>query len=544
MKDRFRILNLKAPSDADEPATKQYADSHFFYRDGSHPMTGDVNMNNNKIENLPTPTADGNAATKKYVDDNKVDGSVFLKLDGTRKMTGNLDMNNKQINNLPLPTSSKQPTTLGFTNLKYLHLDGTVPMGGNLNMNNKKITHLLQPTDNTDAATKKYVDDNSVDVSNYLKRDGTSKMVGNLNMDNHKIVNLYMDPTSKTDATNKEYFDNLMHHSQVQPSHIKDQFAFLMTNAAQWTDELGNSFVIEKIADLSPTQGNMHTYNHRVIYTTIKKNSQGGYKYKMAINAIRLLLNIDYTLCTEILNTDYQLWHKSQVSVDKATSKGLTIGNVSVRKFSHRYTDSSNQPQFMYYHRMIINFRKTAPARPYFLHILVNIPQDGSDLAVYPANWKNNNIIAYGIMGSVSNIDPDKVYDYHTAFDIHPTEVSFNVNISANGKAIRNINLERNSASSAATVAMVKELIPYTTNNIYRQYFEEFYDFSDADKYKISTTSSGVSFTGLNPNMQFIPKNIDKIKVDGLFVDSYGLTMTVPHIQDYTICLVMSFLEN
>ena len=77
-----------------------------------YPMTGDVNMNNNKIENLPTPTADGNAATKKYVDDNKVDGSVFLKLDGTRKMTGNLDMNNKQINNLPLPIGSKQPTTL------------------------------------------------------------------------------------------------------------------------------------------------------------------------------------------------------------------------------------------------------------------------------------------------------------------------------------------------------------------------------------------------------------------------------------------------
>lgn len=62
---------------------------------------------------------------------------------------------------------------------------------------------------NTDAATKKCVDD-----SNYLKRDGTSSMTGNLNMDNHRITNLYINPTSKTDATNKEYFDNLMHHSQ------------------------------------------------------------------------------------------------------------------------------------------------------------------------------------------------------------------------------------------------------------------------------------------------------------------------------------------
>ena len=77
MKDSYRILNLKAPSDADEPATKQYADSHFFYRNGSHPMTGNVNMNNNKIENLPTPTVNGDAATKKYVDNSKVDGVSF-----------------------------------------------------------------------------------------------------------------------------------------------------------------------------------------------------------------------------------------------------------------------------------------------------------------------------------------------------------------------------------------------------------------------------------------------------------------------------------
>ena len=65
MKDRYRILNLKSPLDADEPATKQYADIRFFYRDGSHPMTGDVNMNNNKIKNLPTSTDNTNPATKK-----------------------------------------------------------------------------------------------------------------------------------------------------------------------------------------------------------------------------------------------------------------------------------------------------------------------------------------------------------------------------------------------------------------------------------------------------------------------------------------------
>ena len=78
MKDSFHILNLKAPSDAKEPATKNYTDNNFFYKNGSSPMTGNINMNNNKI-GLKKPTNNNDTANKKYVDDNKVDGSVFLK---------------------------------------------------------------------------------------------------------------------------------------------------------------------------------------------------------------------------------------------------------------------------------------------------------------------------------------------------------------------------------------------------------------------------------------------------------------------------------
>ena len=124
-------------------------------------------------------------------------------------------------------------------------------------------------------------------------------------------------------------------------------------------------------------------------------------------------------------------------------------------------------------------------------------------------------MIAYGILGTVANIDPDKTYDYHTAFDIHPTEVEYNVDITANQKAIKNIKLDRNSNNSTATVAMVKELIPYTKNIFYRENFSEFYDFSDANSYKLSTGSSGVAYTGLNPNIHFTTKNIAEIQADG-----------------------------
>ena len=87
---------------------------------------------------------------------------------------------------------------------------------------------------------------------------------------------------------------------------------------------------------------------------------------------------------------------------------------------------------------------------------------------MYPRPFTGVNMIAYGIVGTFSNIDPDKVYDYHTAFDISPTQVVYNVNINANQKAIRNIKLERQNDNSAATVALVKELAPYTANALHR----------------------------------------------------------------------------
>ena len=91
----------------------------------------------------------------------------------------------------------------------------------------------------------------------------------------------------------------------------------------------------------------------------------------MGINFYRLTANTDYTLGLELLNTDYNLWDKSQISVDKGTSTGLIIGNVSVRKLSHRYTDSKGQTKFMNYHRIIVNFRKLSSGYRYFI-------QDGS----------------------------------------------------------------------------------------------------------------------------------------------------------------------
>ena len=142
-------------------------------------MSGSLNMYKNWIRNLPPPRHNDHAATKKYVDISKVDGSVFLKLDGKRPMTGNLNMDNNRILNIPAPDGNNQPTPLAYTELAYLKVDGSNKMTNNLNMDNKKIIKLLTPTDDADAATKKYVDDKSIsqDLSPFLKKDGSVQKV-------------------------------------------------------------------------------------------------------------------------------------------------------------------------------------------------------------------------------------------------------------------------------------------------------------------------------------------------------------------------------
>ena len=595
-----KLTNVGAPTSDTDSATKKYVDDNSGGGKTSL-ITVDSNIDMKSqfsITKLKTPTDNDDAANKKYVDDTKVDGSVFLKLDGTRPMTGNLNMNNKRILNIPTPNANNQPTPLAYTDLAYLHVDGTNKMTNDLNMDNKKIINLITPTNNSDATPKKYVDDSisNQDFSSFFKKDGSITMSSDLNVGGHKIINLITptnnsdattkkyvddsisnqdftsffkkdgsrvmtsdlnvgghkiinleDPSSEADAANKKYVDSHVHQTHVQPSHYKNEFAFLMSSAIHWTDEIGNrtSFIPKKIANLSTKKGNFHDYNHKVLYTTILKNFQGGYKYKMGLNFYRLVGGADYTLCLEILNTDYQLWHKTQISVDNISSRGLQLGNVSVKKLQHRFTDSKNQTQFMYYHKVLINFKKLTTGNKFFIHILVNIPNNGNDLTVYPMQFSGVYIIAYGIMSKVSNIDPDKVYDYHTGFDVKPTQVVYNVDINANNKKIFNIALDESQDTSAATVGMVKGLNPFTKNYVYRYYFEEFYDFSVAYNYRLIKSTSSVVFNSLLPNITFPNKHLSDIRKDGLNVNNFTINFT-PYVNftNFTLCVVFYHWGN
>ena len=145
------------------------------------------------------------------------------------------------------------------------------------------------------------------------------------------------------------------------------------------------------------------------------------------------------------------------------------------------------------------------------------------------------------------DLDPNKTYDYHTAFDIKPTEVVYNVDLDMNRKKILNIAPDRTKNNSAATVKMVKDLdtklSPYT-KNVYREIFEEFYDLSDASNYKIIIGVSGIMVSGIKPNIYFPRMDIANIWEGGLRLRNTTLSLKLFSKRSFTLCVVMSLWLN
>ena len=78
-------------------------------------MTGDLNLGNNKITGIGQPVDNTDAATKVYVDHtiniNQPNLSDYLEKDGTVPMTGELNLNDHKIINLSKPIQKSDAAT-------------------------------------------------------------------------------------------------------------------------------------------------------------------------------------------------------------------------------------------------------------------------------------------------------------------------------------------------------------------------------------------------------------------------------------------------
>ena len=98
---------------------------NFLSRQEEFPMETQLDMNHNSITNLKDPEFGGDAATKTYVDAtsstivSSTAASIATKLDlSGGKMLGAIDMNQNKIINLPKPTEENDAVNMEFLDLK------------------------------------------------------------------------------------------------------------------------------------------------------------------------------------------------------------------------------------------------------------------------------------------------------------------------------------------------------------------------------------------------------------------------------------------
>ena len=163
-----RIFSLSEPTLEDEAATKKYVDNTIY----------------KKIEEKKVLPQD--PATKKYVDDaikNIAGGDalvskegVFLKENGHYRATATIDMDTNKIENLPIPEDEGDAVNKKYINdiAKTLTTEkalikrngGYNVLGGYLNMNFNKIKNLRFPEDKHDAVTMDWVENYNERIEN------------------------------------------------------------------------------------------------------------------------------------------------------------------------------------------------------------------------------------------------------------------------------------------------------------------------------------------------------------------------------------------
>ena len=433
---------------------------------------------------VPTPTIDGHASNKAYVDNeiskisdasdnsnyvkksgdtmlgslivpkdnypvqgdlNKVINyeatrEIFLSRKESRPMNTDLDMGGFSIDNIKDPINSDQAvnkkTLDNALNVKantsdlekYFKKDESISMSGDLQMNNNRIYKLPDPLLADEPATLGYVSKLNNNLFNsYLDLKGSRKMEGNIQMDGHQVSGLTNFPQNDDHGANKKYVGDKISKAIIKPSNIpKNVFKYIMQSTNEWSVEY--NLIINSFSDLKESP---HSWNKKVLNITPKKTNFH-YRFRFGVQVFPVDINTPYTICIELFNRDYITWSRTQIFIE---GLGIWLRNHKSVQYQHHYDSNGD----LYYHRTIINFNKTSISGPSQILYTIHYNNRGGDLDTYPDQFKDQlYVVAYGCKGYFNNID-SLVYDKHEAYEIDKTKMKMLVDLDMNNKSINNI---------------------------------------------------------------------------------------------------------
>ena len=515
----------------------------FLSRQESFPMQADINMNNNFIQNIATPTSSHQATNKGYCDYN------FLNRQKGGRIMGSLSMNQNDLFEIPAPkyessaanknyvdnqmgtkADLSKTTTQTFqgrvqvpdfnsgghngsdiVNLRYI--DGIFlnkKTGGTLNnpitflsslpSNQRQIHNIGSPQFISSAANKQYVDGEiskipGTDTSPFLKIDGSRAMTGILNMNTHKISNV-VNPEFDTDAVNKQYLENKLIESHLQPSGPSNIFPFLMNDTSKFSSIreiiIGSFSDVEKVA---------HRLNKKALSILLQNDLQTvSYSARLGLDMTSLSVG-DYTLVMEFY------WPEKFNIYTYADSTPTNI------------VDEQNIKNFSNYQKLYLQFTKKNTNSPN--NLIMEIRGELSS-----SNQQTGYLIFYGTKGTHYSITND-FYDQYIMSDIFiynenmkmQTKIDMNNNKIiklSNGTdpddAVNKGQLDSVKNHSEMVKNQLDSYLFYMKNYLYMSIFKHrFYDLKEPIKFILD----GSAISGINPNMSIISSGSNHITVSG-----------------------------
>ena len=227
MRGLYTVYNVKKPNNDSHIVDKKYVDemdnlkSAFTLINGGYEARGSLYMRKNKLGGLREPTMDGEAATKKYVDDLQ---TQYIDKRGNVKFDRDINVGNNRIFALKYPKKDYEAT-----NKKYV--DESITK----RLEEEKDKFLPQ-----DPATKQYVDEaikglagGDVLVSKegvFIKENGHYRATAPLDIDNQKMENV-PDPVDEKDAVNKKYIDETFKELTLKQGLIRENGGFNLVDS-------------------------------------------------------------------------------------------------------------------------------------------------------------------------------------------------------------------------------------------------------------------------------------------------------------------------
>ena len=214
-------------------------------------MEQHIDMGGLNNVNLKSPTASNHASNKAYVDSEirKIpitDSSKFIKKDGSVLMEANLDMNNNFITNLKSPTASNHASNKGY-------VDNSVKNKADLSKTTTQTFQGRIQVPDFDPSSHSESDIvNLKDINNtFLNKNKGGVLKNPITFlstlpNNLKQIDNLGTPRYNSSAANKSYVDETLAQSQIDSSNKKNAFKYLL-DADESSSE--NNIVVLGISD-------------------------------------------------------------------------------------------------------------------------------------------------------------------------------------------------------------------------------------------------------------------------------------------------------